>query len=85
MPTYNYICENCKYSFEKFQKMSAGTLRKCPECKRFKLKRLIGAGSGVIFKGEGFYCNDCKKTEPVKTEKVPKQWKKGPANLKDKK
>ena len=58
MPTYEYKCGNCGYTFEKFQSITAGSLRKCPKCKRRKLKRLIGSGSGIIFRGPGFYCND---------------------------
>lgn len=58
MPTYEYICENCGYEFEQFQSMKAKSLRKCPKCSKNKLKRLIGAGAGVIFKGSGFYETD---------------------------
>jgi putative FmdB family regulatory protein len=58
MPTYEYICDNCGHEFEHFQSMKAGSLRKCPKCGRNKLKRLIGAGAGVIFKGSGFYETD---------------------------
>ena len=58
MPTYDYLCENCEYKFEKFQGITAGPLKKCPSCGKMKLNRLIGAGSGVIFKGSGFYETD---------------------------
>jgi putative FmdB family regulatory protein len=58
MPTYDYVCENCGHSFEKFQMISASPLRKCPECAKMKLKRLIGTGAGIIFKGGGFYETD---------------------------
>jgi len=58
MPTYEYICGNCGYEFEQFQSMKARPLRKCPACSKNKLKRLIGAGAGVIFKGSGFYETD---------------------------
>ena len=58
MPTYEYTCENCGESIERFQSMSARPLRKCPSCGKNALKRLIGAGSGVIFKGSGFYETD---------------------------
>jgi putative FmdB family regulatory protein len=77
MPTYNYKCNNCGHSFEKFQSMSSGSLRKCPKCKKHKLKRLIGAGSGIIFKGSGFYVNDYAKKKPE--EKLAPKFKKGPA------
>jgi len=58
MPTYDYHCTACGHRFEKFQSMSAKTLRKCPECKKTRLERLIGAGAGVIFRGSGFYGTD---------------------------
>jgi len=58
MPTYDYQCSNCGHQFEKFQSMTSSQLRKCPACGRRTLKRLIGSGGGVIFKGPGFFCND---------------------------
>jgi putative FmdB family regulatory protein len=58
MPTYEYICENCGYQFEHFQSITAKPLRKCPKCGKVNLKRLIGCGAGVIFKGSGFYETD---------------------------
>ena len=58
MPTYGYICEACDYEFERFQSITAKPLRLCPECGKRKLKRLIGAGAGIIFKGSGFYETD---------------------------
>jgi putative FmdB family regulatory protein len=58
MPTYEYVCGNCKHRFEQFQSITAKSLRKCPQCGKNKLKRLLGCGSGVIFKGSGFYQTD---------------------------
>jgi putative FmdB family regulatory protein len=58
MPTYDYLCKNCGYEFEQFQTLKARPLRKCPVCKKTSLKRLIGAGAGLIFKGSGFYETD---------------------------
>lgn len=58
MPTYDYLCDGCGHRFEEFQSMTAKALRKCPECGKNSLQRLIGAGAGVIFKGSGFYETD---------------------------
>ena len=58
MPTYEYLCDACGHEFEEFQSITAKALRKCPECKKLKLKRLIGTGAGIIFKGNGFYETD---------------------------
>lgn len=58
MPTYDYECEGCGHAFEKFQSMSEPELEKCPECKKKKLRRLIGKGAAVVFKGSGFYQTD---------------------------
>jgi putative FmdB family regulatory protein len=72
MPTYEYICEGCGYEFEKFQPMSASALRKCPECGKMKLKRLIGTGAGIIFKGSGFYETDYRSDSYKQAEKSEK-------------
>ena len=61
MPTYDYVCAACGHEFEHFQKMSDGVKRKCPECGELKLKRLMGCGAGIIFKGSGFYETDYKR------------------------
>lgn len=58
MPTYDYVCDACKHAFEEFQSIMAKPMRKCPKCKANKLRRLIGAGAGIIFKGSGFYQTD---------------------------
>jgi putative FmdB family regulatory protein len=58
MPTYDYQCAACGHEFELFQQMSASVKKKCPECGKLKLKRLIGTGAGIIFKGGGFYETD---------------------------
>jgi len=57
MPTYDYKCLACDVRFEKFQGITAPALEECPECGG-KVKRLIGAGAGLIFKGSGFYTTD---------------------------
>jgi putative FmdB family regulatory protein len=53
----------CGHSLEIFQKITEGAKRKCPECGALKLKRQIGTGGAIIFKGEGFHCNDYPKNE----------------------
>ena len=58
MPTYDYKCANCAHEFEAFQSMTAAVLKKCPQCGQLSLKRLIGTGGAVIFKGSGFYTTD---------------------------
>ncbi len=57
MPTYDYVCDECSYHFEKFQSITAAPLTKCPKCQG-KVRRLISAGNGFLFKGSGFYITD---------------------------
>jgi putative FmdB family regulatory protein len=57
MPTYEYKCQTCGYTFEKFQGMKDKPLKKCPKCNG-TVQRLISGGVGVIFKGADFYSND---------------------------
>ncbi len=64
MPTYEYKCKKCGHVFELFQTMSAEPVKTCPKCKG-EVKRLIGAGSGPIFKGTGFYQTDYKNVKPA--------------------
>ena len=70
MPTYDYKCESCKDIFEFFQNMSDKPLTKCPKCNN-KVRRLVSGGSGLIFKGSGFYLTDYAKKKP--NEKEPKK------------
>lgn len=58
MPTYDYLCSKCGHEFELFQQMTDPVKKKCPECGKLALRRLIGTGAGVIFKGSGFYETD---------------------------
>ncbi|MFG0243737.1 MAG: FmdB family zinc ribbon protein [Phycisphaerales bacterium JB054] len=72
MPTYDYKCNGCGHTFELFQSMSAATKRKCPECGKNTLERLIGTGAAVLFKGSGFYETDYRSKsyqEAAKSEK----------------
>ena len=57
MPTYEYECDKCGHRFELFQSMSEEPRKRCPKC-RGKVRRLIGSGAGMIFKGSGFYTTD---------------------------
>ncbi len=58
MPTYDYQCRACGKRFEKFQSITAAPIRRCPFCGRGRVRRLIGPGAGVLFKGSGFYQTD---------------------------
>ncbi|MDG2222521.1 MAG: zinc ribbon domain-containing protein [Rubripirellula sp.] len=58
MPTYDYECDGCGHSFELFQNINDSVKRKCPECKKNKLRRLFGSGAAIVFKGSGFYQTD---------------------------
>jgi putative FmdB family regulatory protein len=60
MPTYEYACPKCGHEFEQFQSMRDEPLKKCPQCKKTGVKRLVGGGAGLIFKGSGFYITDYK-------------------------
>jgi len=57
MPTYEYECKSCEHKFEVFQSMNDQPLKDCPECGK-EIRRLIFGGTGVIFKGSGFYVTD---------------------------
>lgn len=75
MPTYEYVCKACGHELEAFQSITADPLTDCPECQAAELKRKIGAGSALIFKGSGFYCTDYKdksKPKPNTDQKVEK-------------
>jgi len=58
MPTYEYECDACGHKFEELQSITEKPLKKCPKCKKSKLRRLFGIGAGLIFKGSGFYQTD---------------------------
>ncbi len=72
MPTYAYVCKNCGHEFEEFQSITAEPLQKCPRCNKHRLKRLIGSGAGIIFKGSGFYQTDYRSESYTKAAKKEK-------------
>ncbi len=69
MPTYDYKCQKCGHQFEFVQSMNDARLTDCPEehCDG-KVKRLLGTGAGIIFKGTGFYETDYKRGDSYKKE-----------------
>lgn len=70
MPNYEYECLSCGHDFEIFQMMSDKPRKFCPKCRK-PVRRIIGTGSGIIFKGAGFYATDYRKgkTEQASQEK----------------
>ena len=71
MPTYEYKCSACGHAFEQFQSITAEPVKRCPQCGKSKVKRLLGTGAGIIFKGSGFYITDYRDssyTEKAKAE-----------------
>lgn len=75
MPTYDYVCDACDHSFELFQSIKEDAKRKCPECGKLKLRRLIGPGAAIVFKGSGFYKTDYRSESYKKAaaaDKTPK-------------
>lgn len=68
MPTYEYACPKCGHQFEAFQSMRDEPLTQCPKCKKKGVKRLLGTGAGLIFKGSGFYITDYKNKGGGKSE-----------------
>jgi putative FmdB family regulatory protein len=83
MPTYEYECQKCGHRFDEFQSMTAKPLVRCPKCKG-KLKRLIGAGAGFLFKGSGFYATDYRSSSYQEKQKgdAPKSESKGESGAK---
>ncbi len=74
MPTYEYKCSACGHAFERFHAMSAVPVKRCPECGKAKVKRLMGTGAGLIFKGSGFYITDYRDSgykEQAKADAAP--------------
>jgi len=78
MPTYEYECKTCSHNFEAFQSMSEQPLKDCPKCGK-EIRRLIFGGTGVIFKGSGFYVTDKSKAAKTETKSAPASCSKCPA------
>ena len=72
MPTYRFICKSCSYEFEDLQFISEAPLTTCPSCGKETVSRMIGGGSGLVFKGSGFYLTDYKKSGGEPVASVPK-------------
>lgn len=79
MPTYEYRCKKCSHGFEEFQTITAAPLTECPACHQKSLTRVIQGGAGLIFKGEGFYITDYKKSGRDGEKKATKKKEKAEA------
>ncbi len=66
MPTYDYVCDSCGESFEIYHSITEDARKECPSCGKPTLRRLIGPGGALIFKGTGFYATDYRKSTPSK-------------------
>jgi putative FmdB family regulatory protein len=82
MPTYEYECRACGHRFEKYQSITAAPVRTCPKCRKARVRRLLGAGAALLFKGPGFYATDypssshregAKKEAAAETASAPKK------------
>ena len=70
MPTYDYICDGCGHEFEAFESIKADPQKHCPKCETDQLRRKIGAGAAVLFKGSGFYITDYRSDSYSKAAKA---------------
>ncbi|MFB0516026.1 MAG: FmdB family zinc ribbon protein [Candidatus Neomarinimicrobiota bacterium] len=71
MPTYSYVCDACGHQFDRFQAITDEPVRQCPSCGQKRVRRLIGAGIGLIFKGSGFYLTDYARPKEVTSDRTP--------------
>jgi putative FmdB family regulatory protein len=70
MPTYNYICDGCQHEFEAFESIKADPQTTCPSCHEETLRRKIGPGAAILFKGSGFYLTDYRSDSYKKAAKA---------------
>lgn len=70
MPTYDYICDACGHEFEAFEPITSTPQDVCPACKEVKLRRKIGPGAAILFKGSGFYQTDYRSDSYKKAAKA---------------
>lgn len=80
MPTYEYHCDACEHHFDEFQSMSEPALKKCPKCKKSKLRRVFGTGAAILFKGSGFYETDYRSESYKKAAKADQEASSKPAS-----
>jgi len=85
VPTYEYRCTKCGHRFSEFQRIVDPPIRNCPKCRKKNcVEQLISGGSGLIFKGSGFYATDYKRTsKPPATESKPAESKPKSTDAKD--
>jgi putative FmdB family regulatory protein len=72
------VCNACEHAFEEFQAITAKPLSKCPKCKKSKLRRVIGPGAALLFKGSGFYLTDYRSEGYKKAAKADQESQKKP-------
>jgi len=72
MPTYEYYCSSCGFEFEEFQSIASEPISVCPQCDSH-VKRKISGGTGLIFRGSGFYITDYKIKSPPHPNRQKKQ------------
>jgi putative FmdB family regulatory protein len=83
MPTYDYLCDACAHEFEAFESIKADPQTVCPECRESKLRRKIGPGAAILFKGSGFYQTDYRSESYKKGAEADKSNGSAPAKTAD--
>ncbi|OJW22723.1 MAG: FmdB family transcriptional regulator [Planctomycetales bacterium 71-10] len=70
MPTYDYVCDACGHEFEAFESIKADPQTDCAACGKPSLRRRIGPGAAILFKGSGFYQTDYRSDSYKKAAKA---------------